>query len=245
MTRLVGLAVASVAFVVVVAACGVGGDAELQTIDQDDLLGLDETTTTTTTTTVPPASSAPSESAPAGTSTTIATQSESVALYFVDGTRLQPVTVDLAGTPTPNRVIQALLTARPSGEMGIGLRTLLPPGLVKGVDAPGTGEVTVDLAAEAFNRIDSADQRTAIGQIVMTLVNRPGIGQVRFTLEGVPQRVPRRDGLQSEPGGVVYFNDYESLLDAEVTATTVAPTTTAPVVTPPATPPATTSPLGP
>ena len=36
----------------------------------------------------------------AGTSTTtIAIAAESVALYFVDGSRLQPVTIDLAGTP--------------------------------------------------------------------------------------------------------------------------------------------------
>jgi hypothetical protein len=228
-------------------ACGIGGDDQLQTIDRQDLLGLDETTTTSTTsTTEPAATSLPAaETTAAGTSTTIAT--ESVALYFVDGTRLQPVTIDLAGTATPNRVIQALLTARPSGEVGIGLRTLLPPGLVNDVDAPGTGEATVDLAAEPFNRIDPADQRAAIGQIVMTLVHRPGIGQVRFTLDGVPQRVPRRDGLQSEPGGGVYFNDYETLLDAaeaEATTTVPVPATTSAPVAPPATP-VSTPPAGP
>ena len=231
------------------ASCGVGGDGGLQQINQDDLLGLDETTTsTTTTTTTTPASSVPVVESTAGaTSTTIAT--ESVALYFVDGTRLQPVTIDLAGTATPNRVVQALLTARPEGEIGIGLRTLLPEDLVNDVDAPGTGDATVDLATEAFNRIDPADQRTAIGQIVMTLVHRPGIGQVRFTLDGVAQRVPRRDGLQSEPGEGVAFNDYESLLDAVVDSTTTTETTVAPTTVPPTQPPvppaATAPPAGP
>jgi hypothetical protein len=224
-----------VLLVALVAACGIGTDSELQTINQDDLLGLDETTTSTsTTTTVPDSVPAVVESTVAATSTTIAT--ESVQLYFVDGTRLQPVTIDLAGTATPDRVVQALLAGRPLGEIGIGLRTLLPPGLVNSpvVDS-GAGFVIVDLATEPFNRIDPSDQRTAIAQIVMTLVSRPGIGQVQFTLDGVPLRVPRRDGLQSEPGEGVFRNDYESLLDAvDQPTTTVAPvTTTVPVEAPP------------
>lgn len=233
MTRRATAACGAALLVVLASSCGVASDGDLQSINQEDLLGLDETTTststtTTTTSTTTPASSVPVvESTVGPTSTTIAT--ESVALYFVDGTRLQPVTIDLAGTATPNRVIQALLTARPEGEIGIGLRTLLPEDLVNDVEAPGTGDATVDLATEPFNRIDPADQRTAIGQIVMTLVHRPGIGQVRFTLDGVAQRVPRRDGLQSEPGEGVSFNDYESLLDAVADATTTTlPPTTAP-----------------
>lgn len=218
--------------VALAASCGVGGDGRLEQINQDDLLGLDETTTsttTTTTTTSPPLSVPTVDSTAGATSTTIAT--ESVKLFFVDGRRLQPVTIDLAGTATPNRVIQALLTAPPEGEIGIGLRTLLPDDLVNDVDAPGTGDATVDLATEPFNRIDPADQRTAIGQIVMTLVHRPGIGQVRFTLDGVAQRVPRRDGLQSEPGEGVSFNDYESLLDLGGETTTTTETTTVPATT--------------
>ena len=89
----------------------------------------------------------------------------------------------------------------------------------------GTGFVTVDMAGEAFQRIDPADQRSAIGQLVLTLTERPGIGQVRFTLDGEPMRVPRRDGLQSEPGESVSRLDYQSLLDL------VAPGTTVPVDT--------------
>ena len=139
---------------------------------------------------------------------------ESVQLFFVDGTRLQPVTLDLAGTPTPNRVIQALLDGLPDGDdrhRPAHAAAAAASSTTSTRPAPATA--TVDLATEPFNRIDPADQRTAIGQIVMTLVNRPGIGQVRFTLDGEPQRVPREDGLQSEPGERVSLNDYESLLD--------------------------------
>lgn len=218
-------------------ACGIGGESELQSIDQDDLQGLDATTTsttTTTTTTTAPVTPASVPATSAASSTTIVT--EPVQLFFVDGDRLQPVRIDLAATATPSRVVQALLEGRPTGEAGIGLRTLLPEDLVNSVDPSGDGDATVDLATEEFNRIDPADQRTAIAQIVMTLVNRPGIGQVRFTTDGEPQRVPRRDGLQSEPGEGVSLNDYVSLLaDAPAPITTVVAvtTTTSPPVTDP------------
>ena len=235
MKRLLALAVLSVASVVGAASCGLGGDDQLQSIGQEDLLGLDETTTSTSsTTTLPPTAPVVVESSVVATSTTIA--AESVKLFFVDGTRLQPITVPLAGTASPRRVIEALLNGLPEGEIGIGLRTLLPPGLVNDVDAPGTGEAAVDLASEPFNQIDPTDQRTAIGQIVMTLVNRPGIGQVTFSLDGTPQRVPRRDGLQSEPGERVSLIDYESLLHPIEEPTTT--TTTVPAL-PPNAPPTT------
>ena len=110
----------------------------------------------------------------------------------------------------------------PLGEAGIGLRSLLPPDLVNTVVPSGTGYVTVDLVGEEFQRIDPTDVRSAIGQLVLTLTERPGVGQVRFTLDGEPMRVPRIDGLQSEPGETVSRLDYASLLDTVESETTVA-----------------------
>ena len=236
MTRLVAMAVGAVVLAVGAAACGTGGDSELQTIQGDDLQGLDETTTSTTTTTTPPSTTPAVASTVGGTSTTIGL--ESVELYFVDGISLQPIRIDLAAPVSPSRAIAALMAGPPSGDEGIGLRTRLQPGLVNfPVVESGAGYATVDLATEPFNRIDPADQRTAIGQIVMTLVRRPGIGQVQFTLDGVPLRVPRRDGLQSEPGVGVSRDDYVSLLDPAETTTT--PATTVPIVPGTAGPPLT------
>ena len=167
------------------------------------------------------------------TSTTIVT--EQVVLYFVDGRTLTDVSRDLARGPSPSsplRVVTALLDGPPPGEFGIGLRSLLTDDLVNSVVASGTGFVTVDLAGEAFQRIDPADQRSAIGQLVLTLTERPGIGQVRFTLDGEPMRVPRRDGLQSEPGESVSRLDYQSLLDLVEPGTTLTvPVETAAVTT--------------
>ena len=72
---------------------------------------------------------------------------------------------------------------------------------------------------------------------MLTLINRPGIGQVRFTLDGVPMRVPGGEGLQSGPGEAVSLQDYESLLRDPGSTTTTATTTTAPpVATVPTTP---------
>jgi len=243
--RQLALVVGALALVVVSASCGVGGDDNLRQFNDDDLFGLDETTTSTSSTTSTTAPPVPSvQPTIEATTTTIVT--ESVQVFFLDGNRLQPVTRDLASPATPSRVIAALESGPPTGPLGIGLRTLVPaisadvPPLVNSVVATSLGYASVDLAASAFSLIDPADQRAAIAQIVLTLVHLPGIGQVRFTLDGTPMRVPRREGLQSEPGEPVSMQDYESLLGnpTPTTTTTVAATTTtaAPVATVPTSP---------
>jgi hypothetical protein len=225
-------AVAAVGLITAAASCSVGGDSELQEIPSADLFGLDATTTSTT---APPPTAPPPPSAPTtvgATSTTVAT--ESVELYFIDGGQLQNVFIDLARPASPSRVIAALMSGPPAGGVGIGLRSLLPPDLVNGVLPTSAGYATVDLANEPYQLIDPADQRLAIAQIVLTLVRRPGIGQVKFTLDGEPMRVQRADGLQTEPGEVVSLQDYESLLTgtqvSTTTSTTEAPVTAAPPV---------------
>ena len=230
-SALVGLVAASLGLVVGTAACGTGGDDSLRQISPDVLNGLDETTTSTSTTTST-TTTAPlvSPSTSLGSTTTAAPATEAVQLFFLDGNRLQPVTIQLAGLASPTRVIAALLEGPPRDETGIGLRTVLPastvsiPDLVNSVVLNPEGYAEVDLSAEAFQLINSVDQRVAIAQIVLTLVFRPGIGQVQFTLDGDPMRVPRREGLQSEPGAPVSLRDYESLLNDSATTTT-APTT--------------------
>ena len=225
------LAVLGLGAVILVASCSTSGDGQLQQIDSADLFGLDETSTstTTTTTTIPQTvtPTSPVQSTVGATTTTVAT--ELVDLYFVDGTRLAPVPVDLVRGPSPSRVVAALLAGPQGGPAGVGLRSKLPDDLVNTVVESGTGFVTVDMVGRAFQRIDPIDQRAAIGQLVLTLTERPGVGQVRFTLDGVPLRVPRLDGLQSEPGEAVSRQDYASLLDIgepDVSITTDVPAPT-------------------
>jgi hypothetical protein len=231
-----------VALAVTVTSCGVGGDDRLRQIDRADLQGLDETTTTSTSTTT--TSVVPPPGSPGATSTTIST--ESVQLYFLDGNQLQPVTIDLATPASPSRVLAALLSGPPTGDLGIGLRSLLPPetttgpSLVNAVVQSNAGFATVDLNNAAFQRIDPTDQQSAIAQIVLTLTTRPGVGQVRFTLDGELMRVPKREGLQSEPGELVSAQDYQSLLTAGAATTTTTTTVPPAPPSPPAPAPATT-----
>jgi hypothetical protein len=238
MRRLLAMTIGASALIVGVASCGAGGDDKLRRIDDADLFGLDETSTSTSTTSTTTPVSIDSTLTP-----TTAPATETVHLYFLDGNRLQPVEIALAGEASLTRVIAALLSGPPAGDLGIGLRTLLPapngvdPPLVLSVDPSSAGYATVDLSARTFGLIDAADQRAAIAQIVLTIVSsRPGIGQVKFTLDGKPASVPRKDGLLSGPGEAVSLQDYESLL-IEVTppTTTTSSTTTLPAPPPSAT----------
>ncbi|HWJ97478.1 MAG TPA: GerMN domain-containing protein, partial [Acidimicrobiales bacterium] len=55
----------------------------------------------------------------------------------------------------------------------------------------------VDLSS-SFGDIRSGDQILALGQIVYTLTGQPGIGGVRFTVEGEDVTVPLTDGTLSD-----------------------------------------------
>lgn len=236
MNRLTGIGVASILLCALGAACGLGGDGELERVDSADLFGLDETTTssttsTTTTTTIPTMVTATSvvvDPTAGSTSTTIAT--ESVELFFLDGSRLTRVSIELAQEPSASRVMAALEEGPPSGEVGIGLQSVVPRNLVNSVMESGEGFASVDLANGPFDSIDQVDQRLAIAQIVLTLTRRPGIGQVTFTVDGDPLAVPGRDNVQTQPGEAVSRQDYESLL-SQVDAESPAPTTQEPTTT--------------
>lgn len=107
----------------------------------------------------------------------------------------------------------ALLVAGPSDdEAQLGLRSVLSsdggaPTLLGGVELT-RGVATVDLT-DAFADLSSEAQLLAIGQIVLTLTDRPGVGQVSFTLAGAPVDVPRGDGTTA--GGTVTRGDYRDL----------------------------------
>ncbi len=232
MRRLIVFALGATALSVV-AACGIGGDGELQQIGSDDLAGLDQTTTSTTTTTVIPTTVALTASRPVGssTSTTGATTStiatEPVELYFVAGGVLESVSQDLTRGVSLGRVLTALESGPPPPDVGVGLTSDLPIGLTRGVTELGTGVATVDLVGELFEDIPGGvEQRRAIAQIVLTLTMRPGIGQVSFTLDGEPLSVPKLGNVLSDPGEPVARNDYESLLDQADVFATDPPTTT-------------------
>ena len=94
---------------------------------------------------------------------------------------------------TPAAVLASLAAGPTDVEVGESLRSAIadPKMIVDVVVAGGTA--TVDLDA-SFDQIPATDQVLAIGQMVLTLTNQRGIGQVRFELAGAEVAVPLPDG---------------------------------------------------
>jgi spore germination protein GerM len=234
--RLVSLVAALAALT---GGCGINGGGDLRQIGSEDLAGLDQTTTsttTTTTTTIVPIDTAAGTTTTATTSSTIAT--EPVELYFVSGGMLESVTQDVFRDISLFGVLRALESGPPPPDIAVGLTSVLPIGLIRGVTESGTGVASVDLSGEIFENIEGDEQRQAIAQIVLTLTRRPGIGQVRFTLDGEDLQIPKRGNVLSEPGEPVSRLDYESLLEqADVSPTDPTATQTTPATAPDSTQP--------
>jgi spore germination protein GerM len=213
--------------------CGINGGGNLQQIGSDDLAGLDQTTTstttTTTTTTMVPIDTAAGTTTSAATASTIDT--EPVELYYVAGGVLESVTQDVFRDISLFGVLRALESGPPPLDVAVGLTSVLPIGLIRGVTESGTGVAAVDLTGEIFEDIEGDEQRQAIAQIVLTLTRRPGIGQVRFTLDGEDLQIPKQGNVLSEPGEPVSRLDYASLLEQNDVSPTEQPTTVTPTTT--------------
>jgi spore germination protein GerM len=217
------LAAFLVAVVVLTISCGVPSSSKFTAIDKKNIpFGLSETTAAPTTSTTIALESTTTVVQPA---TTIAT--ETVLLFFVAGTQLVPVT-QLLPSPASLAQTMSVLETGPPREFGVGLRTAIPEGSQSLVNVAG-GVVTVDLPTTFFNAMAPQDQRLAIAQIVVTLTNQRGVGQVRFTQNDAPISVLRGGGDLTQPGQLLVSSDYDQLLSgspATNTLPTVPPTPT-------------------
>lgn len=210
-----------------VVACGVRtGDDTFEAVPADEIpFGLDATSTTTTTTTSTTLPDAPATTLPA-TTTTI--RLEPVEIYFLSRGRLQPVPFELPPGFSADQVADVLEAGPPDG---FALDTLIEDGLIVSLLESG-GVLAVDLDAEVFDRIDAPDQTEAIGQIVLTMISSlRRVGQVTFTLDGEPIPVKKGNGLSSDVGEALSYDDYAVLLarprsTADTTTTTTIATTT-------------------
>ena len=96
------------------------------------------------------------------------------------------------------------------------------------VTEDGSGVATVELPLGFFEQIPQEDQLLAIGQLVLTITEVGGIGQVLFVQNGSPLPVPRRGGGGLTDGSEpLAHRDYEELLNAPATTTTTTSTTSA------------------
>lgn len=220
MRRIAAVLLLLVAFT---AGCALTGGGEVERVAGNDVpYGLDDTlptttTSTTTTTLVPPTSTVPPSST---------VSAETVELYFIAGGQLVEFPVLMPSPVSLPQVLARLQDGVPLGELGRGLRTAVPRSVAISVTDDGSGVATVELPSGFFADIPQTDQRFAVGQLVLSL-RGDGIGQIRFTENGVPMRVPVGSGALSEPGQPLSLRDFDDLLEGATPTTSTTTTTTA------------------
>jgi hypothetical protein len=206
----------------VTVACGVGEGSEFERVPSPIPLGLDETLPPTTLETTTTTDAVTTSSGFEQTTTTVS--SESVLMYFISRGQLTAVPVPLTPDPTLFQVVARLQGGPPAGDEFVGLRSAVPQTVLIDVIDDRTGVATVVLPPRFFDRIVASEQRLAIGQIVLTLLNRPSFGQVRFESGGEPIEVPKGSGELAEAGEALSVGDYDNLLLAPSATTSTSST---------------------
>lgn len=220
-------------FAIGAAACGLPTDDDFVEIDAaDDGFGLSQTSTTSTT--LPPTTTidATTSTTIAITTTSIAT--EQVDIYFPTGRQLNRIQVPLPVDPALSQVMAAILKGPPEGDLGIGLRAILPSNAEIAVDKVD-GVAVVDFPVGLFDEMEPRDQRLVFGQIVLTLSRQRGVGPVMFTQAGQPMQVYLGDGSLTNADESVSAEDYTVLLSGSaqpIETTTTTPPTVAPTIDP-------------
>jgi spore germination protein GerM len=202
--------VLAVSLIMFTSSCGVPTSSEFVQIPEANIPFELNVTSTTTTTTVPvelDASTSGSES-PNAVSEIV---NETVDLYFIIANRLVATKIQIASPATTTQVLSALVAGPPSGDAGSGLRSAIAASLQAKIDV-SKGIVMIDANNFLLAGLSPIDQRLAIAQLVLTFTSRPGIGQAKFSVNGVSIAVPRGRGDLSKPGDPVSYDDYISLL---------------------------------
>jgi hypothetical protein len=156
--------------------------------------------------------------------TTTDVQSQTVDIFFIASGKLSPVLASVAAQYGMSQLIAQLEKGSPEGQVGIGLRSAIPPDLEEITATPdGAGVAQVVLPEGFFDTIPAGDQRLAVGQIVMTILeNTPGVGQVAFNLQ-----VAGPDGELIPAGQLLTRADFLTLMaDGPTSATSTTTTET-------------------
>lgn len=141
-----------------------------------------------------------------GTGSVVA--SEEITVWFVRGDQLVSRTRDAAAPVTAQAAIDALGAGATPAETSSGLRSAIPTPAMLVTAELTRGIATVDLAPE-FSDVAPGDQVLALGQVVFTLTDLPGVGRVRFQISGDPVAVPLPDGTSTDDS--VSRDDFSSL----------------------------------
>jgi hypothetical protein len=200
--RMAGVSVVFTALAVLLAACGVVGDGKVESVTPP--FGLDDTALPTTTAAA--TTTAPTTTVPGLETTTTLVQTEAVRLYFITGSQLLYVERALATPAALPQIVAALQEGPPPGDLGAGLRSALPVATIT-VNDTNAGIATVELPETFFDGIPALDQRLVVGQLVLTLTDSRGIGQVQFNLA-----VPKASGEVVRAGEPLARVDFTPLL---------------------------------
>lgn len=158
-------------------------------------------TTTTTTTTLDPNQ----------TSSVPEVVSEIVDLYFLSSNNVVKTQRNITSPATATQTLASLIAGPPNDGTSVGLRSALPRLFTATVEVV-RGIATLNAASSFLDNLSPGDQKLAIAQIVLTLTSRPGIGQVLFSVDGIPIAVPRGRGDLAPAGQSVSFDDYTNLI---------------------------------
>ena len=208
--QFVRLSVFAVSLMVFTSSCGVPTTSDFVQIPAANIPFELNVTSTTTTTTVP----AELDASPSGSDSPNAVSeivNETVDLYFIIANRLVATKIQIVSPATTTQVLSALVAGPPSGDVGSGLRSAIAASLQAKIDV-SKGIVLIDANNFLLAGLSPIDQRLAIAQLVLTFTSRPGIGQAKFSVNGVSIAVPRGRGDLSKPGDPVSYDDYISLL---------------------------------
>lgn len=213
----------AVTVVAALPSCGLPNDGTVQPYNDDEVPG-DLTATTTTTTTPPPATTRPLDEPPATSAieetTTTLVETDNVELYFLIGNtdQVQRITTRVVAPASFPNVLEILASPPPDDVLAT-LGTAVTDGLVESVE-PVRGVGNVTLNRDKLDRLLERQQRRAISQIVLTVLDfntdRGGIGSVLFFVDGEPISVFLPSISENgDPDTPVVFEDFASLISTE------------------------------
>ncbi|MFM8810624.1 MAG: GerMN domain-containing protein [Actinomycetota bacterium] len=139
------------------------------------------------------------------------TSTEAIDAYFISNSRVLKIVRLVAAPAGPDQALATLSALDTQDPTLAGLRTAIPKTFSATVSVE-RGVASVDSTRGLLDTLSPLDQRLAVAQIVLTLTSRPGIGQVLFSVDGVPTGVPRGRGDLAGPLTPVTFDDYSSLV---------------------------------
>ncbi len=180
--------VATVAVLLVLAACGVSTQHSPSQIDGADIpFGL-------------------ADRAPSGATASTGEATFQYDIYLVSGDRLEAVKRGQTTPATPTAVLRSLTRGPTTAEAASGLRTLLDPGTTVDHVTVRGALATVDLNGDPETFRPGSDQSLALAQLVYTATALPGVSRVQVRLGGTPAEIPRGDGTLTT--GAVRRSDY-------------------------------------